>query len=112
MRRRDVSSTTPGQLKPVQVAEKSVFTKIFLIAIASFIVSGMVTWVMALAISELPQLSSWVGRSNYSYILFITFLVGFIINMSAFSLAFLSKKELAGEVYVKEKNTSNKVDTE
>lgn len=79
-----------------------VFTKLFILAVASFIISGMVTWVIALAIAELPELRGWIGRSNYGDILFLIFVVGFILSISTSAYAFLTKEELAGEVHVKE----------
>jgi adenylate cyclase len=88
--------------------KKGVFTKLLFLAIASFVVSGMVTWVIALAIAELPQLRSWIGRSNYGDILFMIFVVGFILSIATSSYAFLSKEELSGEVHVKERETAEK----
>ena len=79
-----------------------VFTKLFILAVASFIISGMVTWVIALAIAELPELRSWIGRSNYGDILFLIFVFGFLLSISTSAYAFLTKEELAGEVHVKE----------
>lgn len=69
--------------KPVRKAKKGVFTKLLLLAISSFIVSGMATWVIALAIAELPQLRQWIGRSNYGDILFLIFIVGFVLSISS-----------------------------
>ncbi|MBT3992107.1 MAG: adenylate/guanylate cyclase domain-containing protein [Rhodospirillaceae bacterium] len=89
-------------------AKRGVFSKLLILAIASFIISGMVTWVIALAIAELPQLRQWIGRSNYSDILFFIFIIGFILSMSTSSFAFLTKEELAGEIHVKERETAEK----
>ncbi|NQV55112.1 MAG: adenylate/guanylate cyclase domain-containing protein [Rhodospirillales bacterium] len=90
-------------------AEASIFTKIGVIALASFIVSGMVTWVVALAIAELPELRGIIGRSNYSDILFLVFLVGFILSLSASAYAFISKDELSGNIQTKKFERSEKV---
>ena len=66
------AAASPRQRRKVKTG---VFTKLFILAVASFIISGMVTWVIALAIAELPELRSWIGRSNYGDILFLIFII-------------------------------------
>ena len=80
---------------------RNVFAKIAIIAIASFFISGMVTWVIALAVAELPELRGVIGRGNYSNFLFIVFLAGFVLSLGASGYAFISKEELAGTSEVK-----------
>ncbi len=96
--------------KPIQRTTRKVktgvFTKLLLLALASFIIAGMITWVIALAIEELPELKGWIGRSNYDDILFLIFIIGFLLSISTSAFAFLTKEELAGEVHVKEMEDS------
>ena len=86
----------------------SVFAKIAIIGIASFFISGMVTWVIALAVAELPELRGVIGRANYSNFLFIVFLVGFILSLAASGYAFISKEELTGSGNIKHFEASEK----
>jgi class 3 adenylate cyclase len=78
-----------------------VFAKLGMIALVSFIVSGMLTWVIAFSIEELPMLKAYIGRKNYSDLLFMVFLIGFILTLSTTAWAFLSREELTGQVHVK-----------
>ncbi|MEE2761335.1 MAG: adenylate/guanylate cyclase domain-containing protein [Pseudomonadota bacterium] len=80
---------------------QNVFAKILIIAVASFFISGMVTWVIALAIAELPELRGAIGRENYDNVLFLVFLTGFGLSIGASSYAFISKEELTGQAHVK-----------
>ena len=94
MARRAVAAAAPRK-------GRNVFTKILIIALASFFISGMVTWVIALAFAELPELRGAIGRNNYENILFIVFFVGFVLSLGASGYAFISKGELAGTAEVK-----------
>lgn len=87
---------------------RNVFAKIAIIAIASFFISGMVTWVVALAIAELPELRGAIGRGNYSNLLFIVFLAGFVLSLGASAYAFISKEELAGTADAKKFEAAEK----
>ncbi len=87
---------------------RNVFDKIAIIAIASFFISGMVTWVIALAVAELPELRGIIGRGNYSNFLFIVFLAGFVLSLGASGYAFISKEELAGTSEVKKFEAAEK----
>ena len=81
---------------------KSVLLKLMFIALVSFIIGGLFTWVIAIAIEEMPIIKGFIGRDNYEDILFLVFLVGFVLSLTTSSYAFLSKAELTGEVYVKQ----------
>jgi len=87
---------------------RNIFTKIAIIAIASFFISGMVTWVIALAVAELPELRGVIGRGNYSNFLFIVFLAGFVLSLGASGYAFITKEELAGTAEVKKFEAAEK----
>ena len=55
----------------------NVFAKIGMLALIAFIVAGMLTWVIAFSIEELPSIKGFIGRRNYSDLLFFVFLVAF-----------------------------------
>jgi len=107
-----VSERSTKQAPPVETRKTvrvGVFTKLLFLALASFIVAGLVTWVLALAIAELPEFRAFIGRKNYTDILFLIFIIGFVLSISTSSYAFLSKAELTGQVEVKrfEKKEAN-----
>lgn len=78
-----------------------VFAKLGTIALVSFMISGMLTWIIAFSIEELPMLKAFIGRKNYSDLLFLVFLIGFILTLSTTAWAFLTREELTGQVHVK-----------
>jgi len=80
----------------------NVFAKLGMLALIAFIVAGMLTWVVAFSIEELPAVKSFIGRKNYSDILFLLFLIAFVLVLSTSAWAFLSKEELTGQVHVKQ----------
>ena len=80
----------------------NVFAKIGMLALIAFIVAGMLTWVIAFSIEELPSIKGFIGRRNYSDLLFFVFLVAFVLVLSTSAWAFLSKEELTGQVHVKQ----------
>ncbi len=90
-----------GQVTTEKKVKKGLFTKLGFLSLASFMIAAMLTWVVALSIEELPILKGAIGRNNYSDVLFMVFLVGFIVSISASAYAFISKEELSGEVHVK-----------
>jgi class 3 adenylate cyclase len=92
----------PAAARPQAVRRRAsssrVFAKLGMIALVSFIISGMLTWVVAFSIEELPTIKSFIGRKNYSDILFLVFLVGFMLTLATSAWAFLTKEELTGQV--------------
>jgi adenylate cyclase len=96
---RPVAATAPAA---AMRKGRNIFAKIAIIAIASFFIAGMVTWVIALAIAELPELRGVIGRGNYSNFLFIVFLAGFVLSLGASGYAFIPKEELTGEAAEKD----------
>ncbi|MCD6074051.1 MAG: adenylate/guanylate cyclase, partial [Rhodospirillales bacterium] len=92
----------PAQSKATRRHTGNVFAKLGMLALIAFIVAGMLTWVVAFSIEELPAIKSFIGRKNYSDILFLLFLVAFVLVLSTSAWAFLSKEELTGQVHVKQ----------
>lgn len=80
----------------------NVFAKLGMLALIAFIVAGMLTWVIAFSIEELPEIKSFIGRKNYSDILFLVFLIAFVLVLSTSAWAFLTKEELTGQVHTKQ----------
>jgi hypothetical protein len=93
---------------PKKKVKKGLFTKLDFLSLASLMIAAILTWVVALSIEELPILKGAIGRNNYSDVLFMVCLVGFIVSISASAYAFISKEELSGEVHVKKFNTQEK----
>ena len=89
------------QVKSTRRVGSNVFAKLGMLALIAFIVAGMLTWVIAFSIEELPGIKSFIGRKNYSDILFLLFLVSFVLVLSTSAWAFLSKEDLTGQVHVK-----------
>ena len=92
---------TKTQVKTARRDGSNVFAKLGMLALIAFIVAGMLTWVIAFSIEELPGIKTFIGRRNYSDLLFFVFLVAFVLVLSTSAWAFLSKEELTGQVHVK-----------
>lgn len=75
--------------------------KMLLLALVSFLVSGMVTWVVALSIEEIPSLKGLIGKANYFDVLFMVYIIFFVISITASIYAFVGKDELSGRVHTK-----------
>lgn len=97
----DRSTDNSAQVTTKKTVRVGVFTKLLFLAIASFIIAGLVTWVLALAIAELPEFRKMIGRENYTDILFLIFIIGFILSIASSAYAFLSKEELTGQVEIR-----------
>ena len=66
--------------------------KILIVAVGSFLIAGIVTLVIALAITELPALRGVIDRGNYENLLIeVFFLAGLVLSLGAGYLL-ISKK--------------------
>jgi len=92
----------PAAAKTTRRHSGNVFAKLGMLALIAFIVAGMLTWVIAFSIEELPAIKSFIGRKNYSDILFLVFLIAFVLVLATSAWAFLSREELTGQVHVKQ----------
>jgi class 3 adenylate cyclase len=101
-RKRTRKAAAPAAAKATRRPTGNVFAKLGMLALIAFIVAGMLTWVIAFSIEELPAIKSFIGRKNYSDILFLVFLMAFVLVLSTSAWAFLTKEELTGQVHVKQ----------
>jgi adenylate cyclase len=87
--------------KPARRHQSRVFAKLGMIALVAFIVSGILTWVIAFSIEALPAIKGFIGRKNYDDVLFFVFLVSFLLTLATTAYTFLTKEELTGQVETK-----------
>jgi len=79
----------------------SVVTKLLILALVSFSIALVVTFMFTFAIEEFAFLRRFIGRSDYTDIQVGITLVTFTLSMASSVYAFISKDDLSGEDEVK-----------
>jgi len=86
----------------------SLFIKMLMLALGSFLVSGIITWVVSIAFDNSSAIINLVGRQNEFQVLFLIYIIFFVVSMAASSYAFIGKDELSGAAYVKKFEATEK----
>lgn len=86
----------------------SLFIKMLLLALGSFLLSGIITWVVSIAFDNSSAIINLVGSENEFQILFLIYIIFFVISIAVAFYAFIGKDELSGAAYVKKFEATEK----